>query len=30
MDRNDNMGGKDLACGNGNYNKQAKLSLVHN
>jgi hypothetical protein len=29
MDKNDNMGGGDLACGNGNYERQAKLNLVH-
>jgi hypothetical protein len=30
MNKNDNMGGGDLACDNGNYKKQAKSSLVHN
>jgi hypothetical protein len=30
MDRNDHMGGGDSTCGNGNYERQAKSSLVHN
>jgi hypothetical protein len=30
MDKNDNVGGGNSACGNGNYERQTKLSLVHN
>jgi len=30
MDKSDNMGGGDSACGNGNYKRQTMLSLVHN
>jgi hypothetical protein len=30
MDRNDNMGGGDSTCGNGNYERQTKSSLLHN
>jgi len=30
MDRNDNMGGGDSAYVNENYERQTKLSLVHN
>jgi hypothetical protein len=30
MDRSDNMGERYLACDNRNYEKQTKLSLVHN
>jgi hypothetical protein len=29
MDSNDNMGGKYATCGNGDYERQAKSSLVH-
>jgi hypothetical protein len=29
MDKNDNMGGGDSTCGNGDYERQAKLSLGH-
>ncbi len=29
MDRTDHMGGGDSTCGNGNYERQAKSSLVH-
>jgi hypothetical protein len=29
MNRFDNMGGRDLACGNEDHERQAKLSLVH-
>jgi len=29
MDRFDNMGGGDLACGNGDHERQMKLNLVH-
>jgi hypothetical protein len=29
MDKIDNMGGRDLAYGIGNYERQAKSSLVH-
>jgi hypothetical protein len=29
MDRFDNMGGRDLACDNGDYKRQTKSDLVH-
>ncbi len=30
MDRNDNIGGGDSTCGNGDYKRQTKSNLVHN